>query len=305
MNAHRSASITTVRAPAKLNLFFEVLARRGDGYHEIESLMVPISLCDTLCAWDDPSGQLELDCRWEAVAERTAAFGPLPPMSENLALRAVQLVRERAGVERGLSLVLVKRIPAEAGLGGGSSDAAAALLAANHVWRLGLARAELDEMAAQLGSDVPFFLGGGAAVCRGRGERVAELPYLPTCHFVVVRPPAGLPTAEVYKQCRPAEQPRHVESLVEALRSGNCRNLGSLVFNRLRPAAERLSPWIERVGSELARSDCLAHEMTGSGSAYFGICRHARHARRVAGRLRARGLGRVYTARASRRQPLL
>jgi 4-diphosphocytidyl-2-C-methyl-D-erythritol kinase len=305
MNAPGPASIATVQAPAKLNLFFEVLARRDDGYHEIETLMVPISLCDTLVAWANPIGQVRLDCRWAAADSHDLTLGELPLQSENLALRAAELLRARAGVEQGIHLQLLKRVPAAAGLGGGSSDAAAALVAASAVWRLGWPHARLAELAAELGSDVPFFLDGGAAICRGRGERVAGVADLAEWHFVVVRPPEGLSTAEVYRHCRPAERPRSVGPLVEALRAGDGRRLKHLVFNRLQPAAESLSPWIEHVGRELAQADCLAHQMTGSGSGYFGICRHARHARRVAGRLRARRIGRVYTARASRRQPLL
>ncbi len=299
MNVDRLAVSAVVRAPAKLNLFFEVLARRNDGYHEIETLMVPISLYDTLYAWADPSGQIRLDCRWAARDSTSQALGRLPREHENLAMRAVKLLRDRAGVEMGIALRLVKRIPSESGLGGGSSDAAAALLAANRVWRLGWKRQALAELAAELGSDVPFFVAGGAAIGRGRGERLQAVANLLPLHFVVVRPPQGLSTADVYAHCRVARDPRSSAGLVAALRSGDTRNLRSFVYNRLEGAAESLSPWIGRVRRELADQDCLADQMTGSGTAYFGICRHARHARRVAGRLQARGLGRVYSVRAS------
>jgi 4-diphosphocytidyl-2-C-methyl-D-erythritol kinase len=299
MNVQRQALSAVVRAPAKLNLFFEVLARRNDGYHEIETLMVPINLYDTLYAWADGGGQLRLDCRWAAANSAGDSLGTLPAEHENLALRAVALLRTRAGVETGISLRLVKRIPAAAGLGGGSSDAAAALWAANEVWRLGWSRKALAELGAELGSDVPFFLYRSAAICRGRGERVEPLRHLLNLHFVVLRPPEGLSTAAVYSRCRVASQPHSVAPLVGALGAGDARNLKSLVYNRLQPAAESLSPWIARMRRLLAAEDCLADQMTGSGTAYFAICRHARHARRVAGRLAARGLGRVYSVRAS------
>jgi 4-diphosphocytidyl-2-C-methyl-D-erythritol kinase len=295
MYVYRLASNVVVRAPAKLNLFFEVLARRSDGYHEIESLMVPIGLYDTLTACDDPSGALRLECRW---ADRAAgdSLGELPPAPDNLAYRAAQLLRERAGIDRGISLTLIKRIPSAAGLGGGSSDAAAALLAANEIWNLGYSHPQLAEIAAELGSDVPFFLGRGAAICRGRGERIEPQHQMAPLHVVVVRPPVGLSTAEVYRNCEVATQPHRVEPLVAALRSGDTRNLKTLTFNRLQTAAASLCPWVERLQGELASQDCLAHQMSGSGSSYFGICRHARHARRVAGRLQSRGLGRIYAA---------
>lgn len=299
MNVYRLASSAVCWAPAKLNLFFEVLARRRDGYHEIETLMVPISLFDTLYAWAAPGGQMRLDCRWAGSQATGKGLDPLPAEHENLALRAVQLLRERAGVEAGISLRLVKRIPAAAGLGGGSSDAAAALLAANQLWQLGWSRQQLGELAAELGSDVPFFLSGGAAIGRGRGERLQPVGGLMPLDVVVVRPPEGLSTAEVYARCEVAARPRSLDQLVGALRAGDTRNLRSLVYNRLEEAAESLSPWIARVRREMARQDCLADQMTGSGTAYFGICRHARHARRVARRLQARGLGRVFSARAS------
>ncbi|MBI3837859.1 MAG: 4-(cytidine 5'-diphospho)-2-C-methyl-D-erythritol kinase [Planctomycetia bacterium] len=293
MNVHRLAASAVVRAPAKLNLFFEVLAKRNDGFHEIETLMVSVSLYDTLVATADPGGQVSLDCRWAAHG-RQDVRGRLPPEHENLATRAVELLRRRSGVEYGVKLELIKRIPAAAGLGGGSSDAAAALLAANAVWKLGWGREALANVAVELGSDVPFFLGGGVAVCRGRGERIEPVAGLGSLHFVVVRPPEGLSTAKVYANCRVAPEPRPLAPLVEALRAGDMRRIGRLIHNRLQPAAESLSPWIGRLQWEFARLDCLAAQMSGSGTSYFGICRHARHARRVARCLQARGVGQVF-----------
>jgi 4-diphosphocytidyl-2-C-methyl-D-erythritol kinase len=301
MHVHRLAAGVIVRAPAKLNLFFEVLARRNDGYHEIETLMVPIGLYDTLTARDEPAGNLQLACWWDVAGGNAAgndgdSLGVLPAFEENLAYRAVRLLRERVGIDRGISLRLSKTIPSAAGLGGGSSDAAAALLAANEIWQLHWSREQLAELAAELGSDVPFFLLGGAAICRGRGERIERLAGVTPLHFVVVRPPVGLSTAAVYKHCQVAAQPRGVAPLVAALRAGDVRNLNQLIHNRLQDAAEALCPWIATLERELAGQDCLADQMSGSGTSYFGICRHARHARRVARRLQARGLGRVYTA---------
>jgi 4-diphosphocytidyl-2-C-methyl-D-erythritol kinase len=301
MYVHRLAAGVIVRAPAKLNLFFEVLARRNDGYHEIETLMVPIGLYDTLAARDDPAGGLHLECWWDVagsdgVGNDGDSLGTLPAPEDNLAYRAVRLLRERAGIDRGISLRLSKTIPSAAGLGGGSSDAAAALLAANEVWQLNWSRGQLAELAAELGSDIPFFILGGAAICRGRGERIEPLAAATPLHFVVVRPPVGLSTAAVYKHCQVAAQPRGVAPLVKALRAGDVRNLDQLIHNRLQDAAEALCPWIATLNRELAAQDCLADQMSGSGTSYFGICRHARHARRVARRLQSRGIGRVYTA---------
>jgi 4-diphosphocytidyl-2-C-methyl-D-erythritol kinase len=197
---------------------------------------------------------------------------------------------------------LIKRIPSSAGLGGASSDAAAALAAANLAWELGWSRQQLAELGAELGSDIPFFFSAGcwgaaAAVCRGRGERVEPIENRTDAHFVVVRPPVGLSTAVVYRSCRPAVQPASVQPLAAALQRGDTVMLGRSMANRLEPIAATLSPHLEPVRRLFDRLDCLGHQMSGSGAGYFGLCRSARHARRVSGRLRAAGVGYVQTAR--------
>jgi 4-diphosphocytidyl-2-C-methyl-D-erythritol kinase len=181
-------------------------------------------------------------------------------------------------------------------LGGASSDAAAALVAANRLWRLDWPRRRLAEVAAEVGSDVPFFLHGGAAICRGRGERLEAVTLREPLHVVVVRPPAGLATAEVYRHCRPAKSPGRLESLLAAAHRGQTAAVGRALFNGLQAAAEQLSPWIGRVRAAFRRTDCCGHQLSGSGTSYFGICRHARHARHVAGQLRAAGVGAVFRA---------
>ena len=296
MLIHRCAVDVVVRAPAKLNLFFEVLAKRDDGYHEIETLMCPIDLYDTLYFMEEPSGQLELKCERVPGSGRSedTGLGEFPEGADNLAVQAVELLRQHTGVDSGATLRLVKRIPIAAGLGGGSSDAAAALVAANRGWGLDRSSDELAAVAAELGSDVAFFLASGPAVCRGRGERVEPVAIAGGLHFVLVCPPAGLSTAAVYDACRPAGHPQPLAPLLEALSQGNIEQAGRLLFNRLQPAAGRLSPWIERLQREFARQDCLGHGMSGSGTSHFGLCRHASHARRVARRLQANGVGRVF-----------
>jgi len=322
MLIQRFAAELAVQAPAKLNLFFEVLGKRTDGYHEVETLMCPIDLYDTLYFKEEPSGQTELEC--ERVSGVSTSRGPglnatgfdgtgsdvtgptgnqpteLPQGSDNLVVRAIELLRKRAGVTAGVALRLVKRIPLGAGLGGGSSDAAAALIAANEGWNLDLPQGQLAEMAAELGSDVPFFLADGPAICRGRGERVETLAGVGSFSFVLAYPPAGLSTAEVYASCRPARQPRSVAAMSDAFSSGDIDQVGRLLFNRLQPAAETLSPWVKRLREEFAREDFLGHAMSGSGTSYFGLCRHAHHARRVARRLEANGVGSVFAVRTCR-----
>jgi 4-diphosphocytidyl-2-C-methyl-D-erythritol kinase len=309
-----------VLAPAKLNLFLEVLARRPDGFHEIETLMVPIDLFDNLSVRNDPSGTVSLTCRWASGLRKAkprseggecvrpddprrppvAEWEELPEGDDNIATRAVELLRRHAGVQSGAVLQLTKRIPSAAGLGGGSSDAAAALAAVNRIWNLGWSLGRLQEVAAEIGSDVPFFLGSGAAVCRGRGERIEPLAGVRALNFVVVAPPGGLSTAEVYGGCRPAETPRHVGRLSEALLGGDLRHVGAAIHNQLEPVAERLSPWVSRTKRELAECGCTAVQMSGSGSSCFGICRDALQARRVACWMRARGWSRSVAVRSMR-----
>jgi 4-diphosphocytidyl-2-C-methyl-D-erythritol kinase len=299
MIIHRNSADVIIHTPAKLNLFFEVLAKRNDGYHEIETLMCPIDLFDTVQFRAESNGDIDFHCVLSrGFGENVSAnLGVIPEGCDNLAVRAVELLRRRAGLRAGGSLRLVKRIPAASGLGGGSSDAAAALVAANLAWELDWPLIELARLAAELGSDVPFFLIGGPAICRGRGERIEPVPSFGNLHFVVARPPEGLSTPAVYGRCEPAESAKSPASFIAAWKQGNIGAAGRLLFNRLEPAATRLSSWIVRLQRCFQSSDCLGHAMSGSGSAYFGLCRHAVHARRLARRLEAQGIGCVFPVR--------
>jgi 4-diphosphocytidyl-2-C-methyl-D-erythritol kinase len=308
MHVRRTGPSALVHAPAKINLFLEVLARRPDGFHEIETLMAAAAIYDTLVFEPHEGSTIELHCRWGAGFAAQSAHGlpqkgttmchtvminTVPAGPENLVWRAIDLLRQRSGGLRGCKVLLIKRIPMAAGLGGASSDAAAALVAANLVWGLGWSMAKLQELAAELGSDVPFFLTSGAAVCRGRGERIEPIR-IPRVHIVVVRPPVGISTPEVYKRCQPAAQPERVAAITEAAASGEASRVARQMTNRLQQPAAELTPWIDRLSSEFHRQDCLGHQMSGSGSSYFGVCRHRRQARRLASRLRARRLGVVH-----------
>lgn len=296
MHVHRTSPVVTVFAPAKLNLSLEVLGKRTDGFHEIETLMVPVGLCDTLALAPDHSGRIECVCHWHAsrVAVRAGTVAAAQLGDDNLAVRAARRLREAAGLKVGAQMHLVKRVPMEAGMAGGSSDAAAALVAGSIAWGLNWPTERLSEVAAELGSDVAFFLAGRPALCTGRGECVAPVEGLVPLNFVIVKPPTGLSTAEVYRHCRPSAASRSAGALIDAWRRGRLVDVGQLIHNGLEDAAAQISPWIARLRSEFDRLDFLGHQMTGSGSAYFGICRHARHARRLAAALRSRGLAQVF-----------
>ena len=286
-----AADRVEIQAPAKINLFLEILAKRPDGYHEIETLMCRIGLYDSLSLRATGSPEIRLDCRWAAGLTRYA-LGDLPPPEENIVTKAASLLQQRSRCGRGAEIRLVKRIPSAAGLGGASSDAAAVLVAANIAWELNWSREQLVELAAELGSDIPFFLGSGSAICRGRGERIEPTQPI-RLHMVVVRPPVGLSTPQVYQGCRPACTPASVRTLQSGLSKGNWNVVKSALVNRLEEPAAQLNPWIARLRKEFETAGSIAQQMSGSGSSYFGICENARHARRVAGRLRGRDLGLV------------
>jgi 4-diphosphocytidyl-2-C-methyl-D-erythritol kinase len=295
MVVRRCGTHLEVHAPAKLNLHLEILARRADGFHEIETLMLSLSLYDTLVFRPQASDLLTVDCRWtRGLTARFGSFlGELPQVEDNLVHRALRLLRERAGIRRGGDMQVWKRIPSQAGLGGASSDAAAALLVANAGWELNWPRERLATLAAELGSDVPFFLTGGAAICRGRGERIELLDRVPPLHVVVVRPATGLSTPAVYKACRVPSEPTRIERIVSAVQRGAVTQVAAALMNRLQDPAERLSPDVVRLRETFGRLACLGSQMSGSGSSYFGICRTATQARQVASRLRAESAGLV------------
>src|SRR5262245_6160136 len=308
MHVRRFATHVVVFTPAKINLFLEVLGKRRDGFHELETVLAPIGVCDTLIFTPQVTGKIELGCRWATglaackdskrmplLAARELLFDDLPSGPENLAWKACALLRQRSGIQQGASMELVKRIPAAAGLGGASSDAAAALIAGNLAWGLNWPIDRLLDLAAEVGSDVSFFLRSGAAVGRGRGEKLESIRSS-RLHTVVVRPPIGLSTAYVYQRCQPKSVHVGAAGLMAALARGHASHIGQQLINDLQPASSEITPWINRLASEFEKQNVLGHQMSGSGSSYFGLCRSRRHARRVAARLRARNIGIVLTA---------
>ncbi|MFC1758241.1 4-(cytidine 5'-diphospho)-2-C-methyl-D-erythritol kinase [Planctomycetota bacterium] len=295
-------------APAKLNLFLEVLGRRTDGFHELDTLMLPIDLWDTLIAESTDNGMIRLRAKWAIQPQRfnierreQCGIGLLPDTDQNLVYKAFELVRtthcEPLGLTHGADVQLWKRIPSEAGMGGGSSDAATALVMANQIWNLNLSLCELERLAAMLGSDVPFFLHSSACLCRGRGEIVTPITPRRTLFFVVLKPPLGLSTATVFQHTALPANPCDSAAIVAAVENGLFHQIGKQLFNRLQDAADRKYELVHRLVSTFDRLDVAAHQMTGSGSCYFGLCRNARHARRLAQQLNSQDLGFAYAVR--------
>lgn len=291
-----------VHTPAKLNLFLEVLAKRPDGYHELETLMVSVGIYDTLSFTEqEDSDEIRLRCFQAGSRGSTRPLQPaeVPGGRENLAVRAAHLLKDRAGVGRGVRIDLHKRIPVAAGLAGGSSDAAATLAALNRLWGLNLPAGELQELASQLGSDVSFFLERtSAAVCRGRGEVVEPLRLPLGLYFVIARPRSGLSTAVVFRHCTPAEHPRSVGELVRFLSEGRLGRAAGLMYNALQAPAETLNAELSELKSRFLELTVLSHLMSGSGTAWFGLCANRRQALAAAARLRAMQTAHVFVAQA-------
>ena len=264
-----AAGTLQVRAPAKINLCLEVLGRRPDGYHEIRTIMQAVSLYDELTFRTREDGRVVL---------RSEAEG-LPPAEQNLVVRAAQVLQEATGSCLGAEITLQKRIPIGAGLGGGSSDCAAALQGLNRLWALGLGREALAEMAAQLGSDVAFFLWGGAALCEGRGERVTPLSVGGTFHYVLVMPRISLSTAQVYgiaEGCLTSpECDCNIVRVRKALATGDARTLGVSLYNMLEGPAVGLHPDVRHIAERLrfmcCAGDGLGVSLSGSGSSFFAV----------------------------------
>jgi 4-diphosphocytidyl-2-C-methyl-D-erythritol kinase len=260
-----------VPAPAKVNLFLEVLGKRADGYHEIATLLVAIDLADDLEFAPAADGTLSLTCDDPG----------LPTGPDNLVIRAASRLRDATGCTAGAEIRLTKRIPWAAGLGGGSSDAAATLVGLNELWKLGLSPAALARIGAGIGSDVPFFLNGPAAWCTGRGELVSPAPVGRSLDLVLVKPAEGLSTADVYRRVTVPASPTNGASARAALAAGDVEALGRALHNRLEGPAFELAPavaeWRQRLKSTGA-AGCL---MSGSGSCLFALCRNTAEARRV------------------------
>ena len=243
-------------APAKINLSFRIIARRPDGFHEIETLMAPISLCDeiTLTRTDE-----------EGVIKFEVNDATLPTGDDNLAVRAARLFLEKAGVRAGLAIELRKRIPHGAGLGGGSSDAAAILLGLNRMLGAGSDVAELATLAAEIGSDVPFFIFESAAVCRGRGELVSPEKVSPRMRLLLLKPSFGVPTPWAYQRWQNSSE-------IPAVSYARQEFGGRTFVNDLeRPVFEkylflgRTKMWL------LAQAEVGAAMMSGSGSTVFAV----------------------------------
>ena len=242
-------ALLDVPAPAKLNLFLHVTGRRADGYHLLQSVFMLIDWCDTL----------HFELRRDARITRRDLGTPLP--EADLIVRAARLLQAASGTSLGADIAIDKRIPAQAGMGGGSSDAASTLLALNRLWQLNLPRPQLEQLGLQLGADVPFFLRGHNAWVEGIGEQITPVA-LPPARFCVLKPAAGVDTASIFRhpQLERATKPATIADF-----AADPYGFG---HNDLQPVAQALCPEVSQALA-LLESQGLQARMTGSGSAVF------------------------------------
>ncbi|MCL2334737.1 MAG: 4-(cytidine 5'-diphospho)-2-C-methyl-D-erythritol kinase [Endomicrobia bacterium] len=255
----------TLKAPAKINLFLEITSKRPDGYHNLQTIMQTVSLYDEL-TFEDLGGadqSIILEC----------SSKELPVDESNLIYKAALAVRKFYNINRGVKIFLQKEIPTGAGLGGGSSDAAAAIKGLVHIWGIEAKKADLEKIAAQLGSDVPFFITGGTALCEGRGEIVTPLPAVLGMPVILVNPGFGVATASVYKKVAfPLTKPRKIHRITKLICEGSFgyRNASDYCFNRLEEFVFPDYPQIKKIKRVLTELGCASF-MSGSGATIFGI----------------------------------
>lgn len=267
-----------VPAYAKINLTLDVLGKREDGYHRLASVMQAIALHDTLRIQTQEDGVISCFCdRAELQTD------------DNLALRAAQLLAGTAPERRlGAEIELRKEVPTQAGLGGGSSDGANVLTALNALWRLNLPKERLEALAAQLGSDVPFFVRGGTALIEGRGEYVTPLPDAEALWLVLAKPSIGVPTAQVFRSLGPESYTRGDDSdaVVSAIRERRPLPFERLT-NALEPGVLQMFPSVAKARDLLLDAGAPLVRMSGSGPTLFAPFRRLADAAAVAERARA------------------
>jgi len=273
-----------VEAPAKLNLHLRVTGRRPDGYHELVSVMVPIDLADRIEIRPASEG-IELACTGRSVAGG----------EENLVWRAARDFLYQGGVPQGASIRLHKRIPVAAGLGGGSSDAAATLLALDRIWPGRLGRKALFRMAVGLGADVPFFLSAVPAVATGIGEVLENLDYWPELWYVLVKPPIEVSTAWAYGQLRIQLTTRE-NDYINRFWGPEDFSVAELLENDLERVTETRFPVVTHLKQALMDAGAIGALMTGSGPTVFGAFGTESEARAAEQELISQELGDVFVA---------
>lgn len=281
-------SFCFVRAYAKINLTLDVLGKRSDGYHELATVMQTIDLYDTLCLIRTEDRRIEVICDTPELSsgDNLAACAAERFLQRRDALQPIHL-------SEGLTIELSKRIPIAAGLGGGSSDAAAVLLALHQWWKIPVSQAEMVALAASLGSDVPFFLTGGLALCEGRGDVVTQLPPSEMDFMrwlVLLKPPIGLSTATVFRHLSASDYTdgSYSRAFSAAVRAGASPHMGHLHNSLERTVLERY-PEVARAKADMLHAGAQLVQLSGSGPTLFAPFPDLKAALDVQHRLQAQG----------------
>ena len=277
-----------IDTPAKVNFFLELHGRREDGFHQIDTVMQTVSLWDQLRIDSADGDEVELSCQLRQPSGQPAEKDAIPSDHRNLVVRACKRLQEYARENQidspfrpaGLKIQLTKWIPSAAGLGGASSDCAAALVGANRAWGLELSLPQLHSIAAELGSDVPFFLYGGAARCTGRGEIIQPVSATAGVDLVIVKPPVAISTKDVFSRVDLDQaDPVSADPSIDAIATGRRQLIANSMFNRLAKPASQLTDQLEPMEKSFEQAGSLGHQMSGSGSSYFGIFPNRKAAR--------------------------
>lgn len=267
-----------IEAYAKVNFTLEVFPEREDGYHSLRSLVVPISLSDTL----------DITLRDDAEIHTDSPYKDDLALKAALALRASRFVQSESP---GVDIKIVKRIPAGGGLGGGSADAAATLIALNELWALNLPREALAELATTIGSDVPSLVMGNSVIMEGRGEKVTPFGDFPQLSLVLLNPGIFSSTKEVYQKCTPrvTNDPKILYNIRQAVQGGSLSDIANALMNDLQEPAIALHPEIASSMDLLRSLGVEKPLMTGSGSTVFGLVSNEDEGRKIANLLTSKG----------------
>jgi 4-diphosphocytidyl-2-C-methyl-D-erythritol kinase len=262
-----------------VNLFLRVLGKRVDGYHEVETILQVIRLSDEIEVTPTGSDRIEIAMEW-----LDGGTGDLPVEADNLITRAADRLVQEGAKRSGLDVVVRKRIPIGAGLGGGSGNAAGALVVLSELWGLNLERERLTELAADVGSDVPYCIEGGTALATARGEKLTPLPSPERLWFVLGITDEPMMTRYVYDAWDDLPPAEEVSSAVMtmALGAGDAEEVASLLHNDLEPAVFKLKPELEKKKGILVEAGVLGACVSGSGPTVYGVARDEQHAEEVA-----------------------
>lgn len=260
------------KAPAKINLGLDVLHKREDGYHELEMVMSSIDLADRLTFEKLPEDQI--------IIETNKAF--LPVDKRNNVYQAAAILKERYSISEGIKITIEKQIPVAAGLGGGSSDCAAALRGMNRLWNLDLSFAELVEMGLEVGTDVPYCLYGTTSFIQGKGEIVRPLIPMPQCWVILVKPRVSVSTRKIFQQVELKDLPHpDMRALSQAILSEDYDEMIRQMGNSLEATTIPKYPVVQQIKDRMMQYGADIALMTGSGPTVFALCRQHSRAQRI------------------------